>query len=583
MPRLASLASQASQVVNMNKLLHQVLEQLRSQMPILRLKLAASIDKVSCLISGLVADTSVLLHTLRYKRSYWFVVAQIRLERVRNAVASFYSTRLLKIQMMRKPLVRLGGIILILSIFNFEMASLTATAQGLSPGETVVKGSGPIFTNSVGNEAMTLSVGKSSVYKYRNPITRISVSNPAVADVMLTSPREVHFLGKKTGTTNVTLWYEDGRTTNLDIYVGGGDARFIKELFDELLPTEKSIKITAAGESLILSGKVTDAETVQKAVRITEEASGRKVLNMLATNDLDQVLLEVKIAEIDKTIADALGIQAQGNNFSFNMLGSAALGFSATAAANFGSGGGATSTWLQASMASGLVKILAEPNIMAISGQEGQFLSGGTVYLPVAQSGVSGAVITLQAVPYGIGVKFTPTVLADGKINLKVAPQVSQVSSTGLTVTAGGQTQVIPQILSRSASTTVQLYDGQSFAIGGLISNNVNEVISAFPWLATLPILGPLFRSSSFQNNRSELLIVVIPHIVRPLNTKPMLPTDSYIQPTQAEFFLGGKLQGDPPKMPATTTSMPMQTTTAPVAPLAVDSGVANTGNANGK
>lgn len=483
----------------------------------------------------------------------------------------------------REPLLRAFSIVMIVSLFNLEMVSLTATAQGLSPGETVIKTAkpNPSPSNIVGNEAISLSVGKSSVYKQKSPISRISVSNPAVADVLLTSPRELHFLGKKTGTTNVTLWYDDGRTSNLDIYVGGGDARFIKELFDELIPTEKLIKITAAGETLVLSGKVSDAETVQKAVRITEEASGRKVLNFLTTNDLDQVLLEVKIAEVDRSVADALGIQAQGTNFSFNMLGAAALGFSATAAASFGSGSGATSTWLQANMQNGLVKILAEPNIMAISGQEGQFLSGGTVYLPVPQSGVSGAVITLQAVPYGIGVKFTPTVLADGKINLKVAPQVSQVSSTGVTVTAGGQTQVIPQILSRSASTTVQLYDGQSFAIGGLISNNVNEVISAFPWLASLPILGALFRSSSFQSNRSELLIVVIPHIVKPLQTRPTLPTDAYTQPSQAEFFLGGKLEGDKPVLPANTTSMPMTTTTQPVTPM--PSGSVSTGNPNAK
>jgi len=401
-------------------------------------------------------------------------------------------------------------------------------------------------TSHSGRDTLSLAVGKSKAYKFKNPVTRISVGNPVIADVMLVNPREVYFLGKKTGSTNVTLWHANNQTTNLDLFVGG-DTDYIQDLLSDLLPAAKSVKATAAGESIVLSGKVADAETVQKAMSITEHATGKKVLNMLSTNDLEQVLLEVKVAEIDRSIADALGIQAQGTNFSFNPLGAAALGFSATASAAVGAGSGFTQTWFQANMQSGLVKILAEPNIMAISGQQGEFLSGGTVYLPVPQSGVSGAVITLQAVPYGVGVKFTPTVLADGKINLKVAPQVSQVSSTGVTVTAGGQTQVIPQILSRSASTTVQLYDGQSFAIGGLISNNVNEVISAFPWLATLPVIGALFRSSSFQSNRSELMILVTPRIVKPMSGKPVLPTDSYVQPSQAEFFLGGKLEGAKP------------------------------------
>jgi pilus assembly protein CpaC len=174
-------------------------------------------------------------------------------------------------------------------------------------------------------------------------------------------------------------------------------------------------------------------------------------------------------------------------------------------------------------------------------------LSGGIVYLPIVQStGTGGNVITLQPQNYGVGVKFTPTVLAEGRINLKVSPQVSEVQSQGITVTAGSSTTVFPSITTRQASTTVQLYDGQSFAIGGLIKNNVVEIISAFPGLANIPIIGALFRSSSFKADRSELLIVVTPHIVKPLNQRPGLPTDKIIQPTATEFFIEGKLEGAP-------------------------------------
>jgi pilus assembly protein CpaC len=402
------------------------------------------------------------------------------------------------------------------------------------------------------HETLSMAVGKSRTYSLKNPVSRISVANPAIADVLDTSGKDLTLLAKKPGSTNITLFQSNGRSTVLDIFVSG-DTSYVKGLVNELIPDSKNVKITGVGDSYIVTGSVGDAETVSNIIKIVEEATGaKKVVNMLNTDSPSQVMLEVKVAEIDKTLADSLGIQLQGTNFSFNLLGSAALGFSAPATANFGAGEGATQSWLQANIQNGLVKILAEPTIVAISGQEGQFLSGGTVYLPVPQASATGSVITLQAVPYGIGVKFTPTVLANGKINLKVNPQVSQVSPTGVTVTAGGQTQVIPQILSRSAATTVQLYDGQSFAIGGLISNNVNEVISAFPWLANLPIIGALFRSSSFQNNRTELMIVVTPKLVTATNEKPVLPTDKFVLPSQSEFFFGGKLEGQAPVEPAT-------------------------------
>ncbi len=291
---------------------------------------------------------------------------------------------------------------------------------------------------------------------------------------------------------------------------------------------------------MVLSGQVSDSMKVQQAVQIAQEYTGKKVLNMMTTDHLPQVLIEVKIAEIDKAVADSLGVQVQGSNFSFNTLNGAVapLGFAASASGTVGS----TNAWLQAQINSGLIKILAEPNIMAISGQEGEFFSGGIVFLPVPQStGAGGSVITLQPQNYGVRVKFTPTVLSEGRINLKVSPQVSEVQTQGITVSSGGSTSVLPAITTRQASTTVQLYDGQSFAIGDLIKNNVAEVISAFPGLANLPVLGALFRSASFKADRSELLIVVTRHIVQPAANKVVLPTDKYIPQTQVDFFVNGK------------------------------------------
>lgn len=403
-----------------------------------------------------------------------------------------------------------------------------------------------VATKDVGRtSSVQISLGKSRLYKYANPITRISVGDASIADVMIVSPTEIYLLGKKVGSTNVFLWHSSGGVSTLDVAVGA-DAGALQDLLAKLIPGEKNIQASSAGESLVLTGQVSDAMKVQQAVLVAQEFTGKKVLNMMTTNDLPQVLIEVRIAEMDKSVADALGVQVQGSNFSFNMLNSAPLGFAASAAGTIGS----TSAWLQAQINSGLITILAEPNIMAISGQEGEFLSGGIVFLPVPQTSSTGggAVITLQPQNYGVGVKFTPTVLSEGRINLKVSPQVSEVNPTGITVSANGSTTVMPAITTRQASTTVELYDGQSFAIGGLISNNVAEIVSAFPGLANVPVIGALFRSSSFKADRSELIIVITPHIVKPVGTKIGLPTDKYIQPSATEFLVNGQLEGSKPQ-----------------------------------
>lgn len=406
---------------------------------------------------------------------------------------------------------------------------------------------------------IALVAGKSRVYKFKEPVSRISIGDPAVADVMVVSPQEIYLLGKKTGSTNVLVWHDGDKTTAIDVTVGV-DTVAVQALFKQLMPDQKQLRVTAAGESLVLTGQVTDAVRVQQAIQIAEEYSGKKVMNMLSTDHLPQVLIEVKIAEVNKDVLDKLGLNVSGTDFAFAAIGGATMGatspvagLSANAAGQFGS----TNAWLQAQLNSGAMTILAEPNIMAISGQEGRFLAGGKVFIPVPQSNAVGgsSVITLQEEPYGVGVKFTPTVLNGGRINLRVQPEVSEVSQQGIPVVAGGATMVMPNIITRQASTTVQLYDGQSFAIGGLIKNRTEEVISAFPGLANIPIIGALFRSSSYSAGRTELLIIVTPRIVQPLNRPPQLPTDKFTPPSQSEFLLQGKMEGSKPA----TATVPTQ------------------------
>ena len=188
---------------------------------------------------------------------------------------------------------------------------------------------------------------------------------------------------------------------------------------------------------------------------------------------------------------------------------------------------------------------------MAISGQEASFRAGGKVFIPVARENnlTGGTTVTLEEKEFGVGVKFKPTVLEGGRINLKVSPEVSEINRTGTPfTTVNGVTSVLPSFTLRRAETTVQLNDGQSFMIAGLVSNNVAETVNRFPGLGELPILGPLFRSSQFQNDKTELMFVITPRLVRPLPPDYALPTDSYVEPSRAEFFFEGKMEGDAPK-----------------------------------
>lgn len=446
--------------------------------------------------------------------------------------------------MQRSLAVIATGLALACSAVQAQQAS-TGTAK---PGATQQTWNSVASAKPV---ALTLTTGKSRLFRFKEPATRLSVGDPAIADVMLVNSQEVYLLGKKTGSTNVLAWHADNRMTALELTVGI-DTVALQSILSQLMPKEKNLKVLATGDTLTLTGQVSDAVKVQQAIQVAEEFSGKKVLNMLTTDHLPQVLIEVKVAEVKKDLAEALGLNVSSNNFSFAPMGGAAVATTtgpagATIAGLFNWQN--TNAWLQAQVANGAATILAEPNIMAISGQEGRFLAGGKVYLPVPQSNAVGgsSVITLQEEPYGVGIRFLPTVLDGGRINLKVSPEVSEVSTQGIPVTAGGSTSVLPTIVTRQASTTVQLYDGQSLAIGGLIKNNLVETISAFPGLANLPIIGALFRSSSYSTGRTELMIIVTPRIVEPLNNRPEMPTDKFQRPSEAQFFLGGQMEGTKP------------------------------------
>lgn len=485
---------------------------------------------------------------------------------------------------------------------------------------------------------VTIPVGKSSVIRPEVPVTRILLGNPdnaqaarpsaepakddkggqqakqsdgrpgvAQVDVLLLSPNEIYLLGKSVGSTNVVLVDRSGGCTALDVTVAM-DVTSVQGVLATLLPDEKDIKVSSAYDSLVLTGMVSDATKVSRAVEIasayvggSENGRNARVLNMLNVGAPQQVMLEVKVAEISKAVLDRFGIDfsraytdgsmirflagifgggagslgqitgAGPNGVPLSSVGTVVGGTipSAIGAAGnitsdvtpdgfvkytteFGTvpGKAVTNYGLDMQKTDGLVKILAEPTVMAISGREGSFLAGGKIFIPVEQSGSDGGrSVTLEEKEFGVSVKFTPTVLDGGRINLEVRPEVSELNREGVGLSAPGVSgiAILPSFTTRRAFTTVQLKDGQSFAIGGLIKNNATTNIKAFPILGELPILGALFRSTEFQTDRSELVFVITPRLVKPLPDNYVLPTDNYVEPSRSDVIWHGKLEGDGP------------------------------------
>ena len=437
--------------------------------------------------------------------------------------------------------------------------------------------------------AVRMIVGGMSSSKAGKPVEKIDDKNAAPGlpppssgvydgiadiDVMLLSPTELFFLGKRAGSMNLVLQSADGRCLIKDIIVTI-DPNTLQTKLTELMPEESGIKVTGAENALVLSGSISSTVKLDLALSLaTSFGDGKKVVNMLRVASPQQVMLEVKIAEVSKTLLDKLGASVNVNRFTksgnatYSMVtdllseGAGALGILAR---------GTGAIKVDGQKDDGLVRILAEPNIMAISGQHASFLSGGKIFIPVANNFNNGFnTITLEEKEFGIGVKFTPTVLDGGRINLKVVSEVSDISQTGNPFTTiSGAVAVLPSFSVRRADTTVQLNDGQSFMIAGLIKNNVTETVKRIPGLGEIPIIGALFRSTEFNKDQTELIFVITPRLVKPLAEAPRLPTDNHVVPTRGEIYSNGALESStrapaaairregfapPPNAPASST-----------------------------
>jgi pilus assembly protein CpaC len=436
--------------------------------------------------------------------------------------------------------------------------------------------------------SMQLQLGKSTLMRLPEPVQSRSVGNPAVLQSMLVAADTLYLAGADIGSTNMIVQGKSGMCSVIEVMVVLDPAP-LQATLRALLPEQKDLHVSAAADTLVLSGTVDDAATAAQAVELANafvrraaqplhgqrsdfsasaasaipgapaageavpvaasaaaSGAGARVVNLLNVSAPQQVMLEVKVAEVSKSLLDKLEVGTA--------LRMASGSWAANLVSNFLTGIPHGQLDIRRSVdgnhvtaagenQDGLVRLLAEPTVMAISGKEGSFLAGGRILIPVAQDNNK---VTLEEKEFGVGLRFTPTVLAGGRINLQVAPEVSELSREGVGISATGinGTSVLPLITTRRAATTVQLLDGQSFAIGGLIKNSQTSNIHAMPLLGEIPILGTLFRSTDFQNDRTELLFVVTAHLVKPLPPNYQLPTDSVTAPSRSELFLQGRMEG---------------------------------------
>ncbi|MDT8403040.1 type II and III secretion system protein family protein [Sulfuriflexus sp.] len=421
----------------------------------------------------------------------------------------------------------------------------------------------------VASSELELAVGKSEIIYSPQRLKEVFIGNPDIADVKLLSSQQVLVLGKAPGRTNLAFRNKNKQLIALMDIVVGYDIVAIKRKIHEVLPEQDSIEVRSSNDSVMLAGQASNALAMDTALAITRSfAPGKNVLNLMQVGGGQQVMLEARISEVSRSSLKDLGIQTNikgtgGGTKDLSVLslitGTALTNsfgtFSLTETGIFSSLG----LTLQALEEQGLANTLAEPNIVALSGHEASFLAGGEFPVPVAQTGSGGAGgtagITVEFKEFGVGLKFTPTVLSNKKINLKLNTEVSAIDTSTGTSVAG---TAVPGITTRRTATTVEMADGQSFAIAGLLQNDINNAVDKFPGLGSLPVLGALFRSTDFQRHETELVVLVTPRLVKPVPPgRLVLPTDGFIPPSSKDQYLDGRLEG---QVPTGNTSTESQT-----------------------
>ncbi len=456
------------------------------------------------------------------------------------------------------------------------------------------------MTPTVKAAPMVVPIHKGQVMTLPADTESIAVGNAEIAEIQKLDNRHLYILGKKIGLTNVVLCNQKQCFKTLEIEISH-DLDGLKSKLHEIYPSENPMVYSSRG-SIVLSGQVSSADIMNGILAIAgtfvhhEQAApaapmgqggggGEKmlpgstilqttpvsnVINLMQIGGPQQVMLGVTVAEIDRRLSRSLKVDfsafASGGDISGgaisagNVLQSlknaAKITNPATLFFNFIGRDATVSTVINAAKDNGLAKILAEPTLTTISGQDAEFVSGGEFPVPIPQFGSvsgTGGGITVMFKEYGVILKFLPVVLNSGHINLKLNISVSEIDMTNkVQVDAGTSQYIIPGLTKRNAASSMELGDGQTLGIAGLISDRVRSNISKFPGLGEIPILGQLFTSQQYLKDETELMIFVTPHLTKPMDPKAIrLPTDQYIDPSDTEYFLKGQVEGKSSEIPS--------------------------------
>ena len=423
---------------------------------------------------------------------------------------------------------------------------ITAAPQGaLLPG---AEAAGRVINISGGQRVgkLTVSVGNSETIRVSEAFENVVVGDPETADVAPLTDQTLYVLGRKLGTTNISLYNAEKKLIAvIDIEVAHNKSG-LQQAIRRAAPSA-NVKVSTVNGRVLLEGTVPDAVTLDKVLKIAEDFAPKEVTNALSVGSNQQVTLEVRFLEVNRNNGRDLGINwnVAFKNFNFATLTATpgtpiAAGF----AQLLGGGTNRLDAAIDALEEKGVVRRLAEPNLAALSGETASFLAGGEFPVPVARDvdDEGGSTITVVFKKFGVGLAFTPTVLSHGLINLVVEPEVSEIDRT-FQVSENGL--VIPSFRVSRAKTTIELRDGQSFALAGLLQTINDRTASQVPWIGDAPVIGALFRSSGFRKRETELVIIVTPRLVRPqAPDRPLkTPLDNTMSSNDKEMFLYGKLE----------------------------------------
>ncbi|MEP4197234.1 MAG: type II and III secretion system protein family protein [Aliishimia sp.] len=417
--------------------------------------------------------------------------------------------------------------------------------------------------------ASTLNVpmNRAVVVESDVPFSELSIANPGIADISSLSDRTIYVLGKSPGLTTLTLLDGSGRLiTNVDVRVAADVTEF-KERLRQILPGEK-IEVRTANDGIVLSGVVSSASRLQRAMDLAERYAPERVSNLMVVGGIQQVMLKVRFAEMQRTVSKSLSssLSLNGTGLSGDLGINGGSGTTNTAASvanslggnvpttnenagailfGFNSGAMQIGILLEALEQKGAVRTLAEPNLVALSGQEASFLAGGEYPVPVAQDDDT---ITVDYKPFGVELNFIPRVVDKDIINLELKAAVSAIDETnGININGFS----IDAFTRRETTTTVELRDGDSFAIAGLLQDDFIDNNSQLPWLGDVPVLGALFRSANYQRSQTELVIIITAHLVQPTRGDALaLPTDRVRPPSEKDLFLHGRTVAGTRKTP---------------------------------